>query len=83
MVEKWIKSVTDLDNMLYEDAKKEFALNTKTGFGMDGEETDKNIDFEQVRGKFESNSTVAEIKEHIIKKTNLGNELIERMKKVI
>ena len=50
---------------------------------MDGEETDKNIDFEQVRGKFESNSTVAEIKEHIIKKTNLGNELIERMKKVI
>ena len=83
LVEKWIKSVTDLDNMLYEDAKKEFALNTKTGFGMDGEETDKNIDFEQVRGKFESNSTVAEIKEHIIKKTNLGNELIERMKKVI
>ena len=82
-VEKWITSVTDLDNMLYEDAKKEFSLNTKTGFGMDGEETDKQHDFEQVRGKFESNSTVSEIKEHIIEKTNLGNELIERMKNSI
>ncbi|MBC8485414.1 MAG: DUF4954 family protein [Bacteroidetes bacterium] len=81
-VEKWKKSVVDLDNMLYEDAKKEFSLNTKTGFGMDGEETDKQIDFEQVRGKFESNITVSATKEHIVKKTNLGNELIERMKKV-
>ncbi len=82
-VEKWITSVTDLDNMLYEDAKKEFSLDTKTGFGIDGEEIDKQIDFEQVRGEFESNSTVSEIKEHIIKKTNLGNELIKRMKTVV
>lgn len=82
LVEKWKTSVVDLDNMLYEDAKKEFSLNTKTGFGMDGEETDKQLDFEQVRGKFESNSTVSATKEHIIKKTNLGNELIERMKKI-
>ena len=82
-VEVWITSVTDLDNMLYEDAKKEFSLNTKTGFGMDGEETEKQHDFEQVRGEFESNATVSETKEHIIKKTNLGNELIKRMKKVV
>ena len=82
-IEKWRKSVVDLDNMLYEDAKKEFSLNTKTGFGMDGEETDKQIDFEQVRGEFESNITVSATKEHIVKKTNLGNELIERMKKVL
>ena len=82
LVEKWKTSVVDLDNMLYEDAKKEFSLNTKTGFGMDGEETDKQLDFELVRGKFESNSTVAATKEHIVKKTNLGNELIERMSKV-
>lgn len=82
LVEKWKNSVVDLDNMLYADAKKEFSLNTKTGFGMDGEETEKQLDFERVRGKFESNSTVSAIKEHIVKKTNLGNELIERMKKV-
>jgi len=82
LVEKWKTSVVDLDNMLYEDAKKEFSLNAKTGFGMDGEETVKQIDFEQVRGKFESNITVSATKEHIVKKTNLGNELIERMRKV-
>jgi hypothetical protein len=50
---------------------------------MAGEETEKQHDFERVRGKFESNSTVSETKEHIIKKTNLGNELIKRMKKVV
>ncbi|MBI9038259.1 MAG: DUF4954 family protein [Bacteroidales bacterium] len=82
-VEKWISSVTDLDNMLYQDVKKEFSHNIKTGFGMDGEEIDKQIDFENVRGDFENNSTALEIKDHIIKKTNIGNELIERMKKVI
>ncbi|MCD6113108.1 MAG: DUF4954 family protein [Bacteroidales bacterium] len=81
-VEKWKKSVVDLDNMLYADAKKEFSLNSKTGFGVDGEQSDRELDFEFVRGNFENNATVSEIKSHIIKKTNLGNELIERMKKV-
>ena len=82
-VEKWKKSVVDLDIMLIEDIKKEFSLNTKTGFGMDGEETDKQLDFMQVRGNFESNNTVLSIKKHIVEKTNLGNELIERIKKVL
>ena len=81
-VEKWKKSVIELDKMLYADAKKEFSLNTKTGFGMDGEKSDRELDFEFVRGNFENNSTVAEIKKHIIKKTNLGNELIERIKNI-
>ena len=82
-VGKWKKSVVELDNMLIADIKKEFSLNTKTGFGMDGEETDKLLDFAQVRGNFESNNTVLSIKKHIVEKTNLGNELIERMKKIL
>ena len=36
IVEKWKKSVVDLDNLLYEDARKEFALSSMTGFGIDG-----------------------------------------------
>jgi len=82
IVEKWKKSVVDLDNFLYEDARKEFTLSSMTGFGIDGGDEDKKLDFEQVRGEFESNSVVEAIQEHIKKKTALGDELIERMRKV-
>ncbi|HPF02175.1 MAG TPA: DUF4954 family protein [Bacteroidales bacterium] len=82
MVEKWKKSVIDLDKMLYEDARKEFTLSSMTGFGIDGGEEIKKRDFEQVRGDFESNTVVAAIQDHIRKKTVLGDELIERMKRI-
>jgi hypothetical protein len=82
IVEKWKKSVVDLDRMLYEDARKEFTLSSMTGFGIDGGDDIKKLDFEQVRGDFESNSVVAAIQEHIRQKSALGDELIGRMKKI-
>jgi hypothetical protein len=82
IVERWKKSVVDLDKMLYEDARKEFTLSAMTGFGIDGGDEIKKLDFEQVRGDFESNSVVSAIKEHIKVKTALGDELIERMHKI-
>ncbi len=83
IVERWKKSVTDLDQLLYEDARKEFTLSSMTGFGIDGGEEEKKLDFEQVRGEFESNTVVAAIQEHIKKKTALGDELIARMRKIV
>jgi len=82
IVERWKKSVVDLDNLFYEDARKEFTLSAMTGFGIDGGDEVKKLDFEQVRGEFESNSVVAAIQEHIKQKTALGDELIERMRRV-
>jgi len=82
MVEKWKKSVVNLDKMLYEDARKEFTLSSMTGFGIDGGEEVKKRDFEQVRGDFESNSVVSAIQDHIKQKTALGDELIERISKI-
>jgi carbonic anhydrase/acetyltransferase-like protein (isoleucine patch superfamily) len=81
MVEKWKKSVIDLDKMLYDDARKEFNLSSMTGFGIDGGDEIKKLDFEEVRGDFHSNSVVAAIQEHIRQKSVLGDELIERMKR--
>jgi len=82
IVERWKKSVVDLDELLYEDARKEFTLSSMTGFGIDGGDDVKKLDFEQVRGEFESNSVVAAIKEHIKTKIALGDELIDRMRRV-
>jgi len=80
IVEKWSLSVVDLDKQLYEDARKEFTLSSMTGFGIDGSDEIKKLDFEQVRGEFESNSVVSAIQDHIKVKTALGEELIGRMK---
>jgi hypothetical protein len=82
LVERWKKSVIDLDKMLYEDARKEFNLSSMTGFGIDGDDEIKKLDFEQVRGDFNSNNVVAAIQEHITQKSALGDELIERMRKI-
>ena len=80
IVERWKKSVIDLDKMLYEDARKEFTLSSMTGFGIDGDDEVKKRDFEQVRGDFEKNSVVLAILDHIKEKTKLGDELITRLK---
>ena len=82
IVERWKKSVVDLDRMLYEDARKEFTLSSMTGFGIDGDDEVKKRDFEQVRGDFEKNSVVLAILDHIKIKTELGDELISRMRNI-
>ena len=82
IVNKWKEAVVGLDRMVYEDAKKEFSLASMTGFGADGTQAEKELDFEQVRGDFESNPFVTAVLKHIEVKTALGDELIERMKRV-
>ena len=83
IVKQWQEAVVGLDKMLYADAKKEFSLASMTGFGADGSRTEKEQDFEQVRGAFESNPFVTAVLQHIEVKTALGNELIERLTSLI
>ncbi len=79
LVENWKKSVVRLDEILYEDAKKEFTLKVKTSFGVDGNDDEKQKDFENVRGDFDKNPFVLEVMNHIKIKTELANELINRI----
>ncbi len=83
VVEKWKNSVLGIDRFLYEDAQKEFSLTKMTGFGVDGQNGARELDFAHVRGEFEQNETVKAIKVHMLTKENLGNELISRMKNTI
>ncbi|MCE5179698.1 MAG: DUF4954 family protein [Porphyromonadaceae bacterium] len=79
IVEKWKESVVSLDEMIYCDAKKEFSLSFKTGFGADGNIQDRAMDFEYVRGAFEKNPFVIATLKHIEVKKALGDELISRL----
>jgi hypothetical protein len=82
IVEEWRDAVVSLDEMLYEDAKKEFSLNARTGFGADGDLNAQRLDFEEVRGNFEQNTFVKAILQHIEQKTHLGNKRISEMIKL-
>ncbi len=79
---KWKDAVVELDHLLCADAKKEFAATAQIGFGIDGDEETKHSDFTAVRGLFEKDSFVSEIEKHIANKTQLANELIDRMGKL-
>ena len=57
-----------IDRFLYEDARKEFSMSKMTGFGVDGQDGARELDFTEVRGEFEDNDAVKEIKQHMEKK---------------
>jgi hypothetical protein len=82
VVKKWKESVLAIDRFLYEDARKEFSLTKMTGFGVDGQNGARELDFAQVRGDFEKNETVKAIHIHMKTKEELGNELIGRMERL-
>jgi hypothetical protein len=81
IVEKWKESVLEIDRMLYQDAKKEFSLTKMTGFGVDGADGARELDFSQVCGEFEQNDTIKTIHAHMQTKEILGDEVIRCMKK--
>ena len=75
VVDDWQKAVVGLDHMVYNDARKEFDLNSQTGFGVDGDARQQRADFESVRGSFESNPFVMAVLEHIRTKSALGDKI--------
>ncbi len=78
IIRKWKDSVVSLDQMLWKDARKEFSLSARTGFGFDGQDsTVKTLDFSEVRGQFESNPFVMVVEEHIRTKSALADKWID------
>ncbi len=78
-VEQWKEAVVSLDKMVYEDARKEFNLNSQTGFGVDGDSKQAEADFEEVRGSFESNAFVQAVLKHIERKSALGDKILKQL----
>lgn len=75
IINKWKDSVIGLDRMLWEDARKEFSLSARTGFGFDGQNTEtQSMDFAEVRGQFASNPFVKAVEEHIQTKSALAEK---------
>lgn len=81
IVKQWKNAVVSLDKLIYDDASKEFALTSMTGFGVDGDKTVRNDDFNAVRGgAFDDNPFVKDVLDHIERKTALGDKMIRMLK---
>jgi len=61
LLEKGAKADLTFDDLILRDAKKEFNLISRTGFGIDGDEEEKRLDFEATRGAFEEHPFVIEL----------------------
>ncbi|MCQ2144546.1 MAG: DUF4954 family protein [Bacteroidales bacterium] len=83
IIERWRKAVVGLDQMVYDDARKEFNLASMTGYGADGGREQKQLDFENVRGDFESNSFVNAVLKHIEIKSELGDRAKEAVSRCL
>jgi hypothetical protein len=83
ITQRWMKAVLDIDKLLYDDARKEFSLINQTGFGVDGDRGVQQLDFDNVRGEFETHAEVSSIREHMAKKEALGKDVISKMEKLL
>ncbi|MEI6677604.1 MAG: DUF4954 family protein [Mariniphaga sp.] len=80
---KWLNAVLDIDHLLYDDARKEFSLIKQTGFGLDGDRAVQQLDFDNVRGEFETHAEVSSIRDHMAKKEALGKDVIAKMERLL
>jgi hypothetical protein len=65
LVNRWESETIKLDKMILNDAAKEFDNSSKIGFGLDGDEGIRDMDFEAVRGVLDDNKFIKGIHKEI------------------
>ena len=77
LVSQWEGETIKLDRMILNDAAKEFDTGSRIGFGLDGDETVRDLDFEAVRGTPDENKFITGIREEIEQTGQKAAELKE------
>lgn len=80
IIENWQKASLKLNQLIIDDAKKEFGTTPRIGFGIDGDEKVRDADFDSVRGTFEDNGFVKELMQKQIEIENTAKEWITKIK---
>jgi len=82
IVSDWKTNAVKLNNMILKDAEKEFDSGSKLGFGIDGDEHTRDMDFQAVRGTYDENKFVSGLKKETIgieEKADRFIALLEKM----
>ena len=80
IINNWAAACEKLSELIQADAKKEFGDTPRIGFGLDGDEEVRNADFDAVRGTFESNSFVREVRRQQEQMSKTAQEWINKIK---
>jgi hypothetical protein len=83
IINDWKTNAVKLNNMILKDAEKEFDSGSRLGFGINGDEHTRDMDFQSVRGVYEENRFVTDLKKEIIaieEKADRFIALLEKLK---
>jgi NDP-sugar pyrophosphorylase family protein len=58
IIQEWHDSSLKLNNMIANDAAKEFDIGSRIGFGIDGDDSVRDMDFEAVRGSYSEHAFI-------------------------
>jgi hypothetical protein len=72
----WKSNAMKLNNMILKDAEKEFDPGSKLGFGIDGDENTRDMDFQAVRGVYTDNKFVTGLQKETKEIEEKANRLI-------
>lgn len=80
IITDWMANAIKLNNMILQDASKEFDRTSHYGFGIDGDDTINDADFEAVRGNYDNNKFVNTLKKETESIEERGARLISVLK---
>jgi len=83
LILEWENNYTKLNNLILQDSMKEFDKAAKISFGIDGDRNAVDTDFEAVRGSFESNKFVQQVKKEISAISVKSNELVAKIEALL
>jgi NDP-sugar pyrophosphorylase family protein len=82
IISDWKTNAVKLNNMILKDAEKEFDSGSKLGFGIDGDEHTRDMDFQAVRGVYEENKFVLGLKKETRDIEEKADRFIALLKKM-
>jgi hypothetical protein len=83
LVESWKDNSVKFKNMVLKDAEKEFDQHSRIGFGVDGDEAEAEMDFQSIRGTYQTNMFVKSLKEEILEIETTFEKLINQLGKIV
>jgi hypothetical protein len=66
IITDWKINAVKFNNMILKDAEKEFDSSSSLGFGIDGDDNTREMDFLSVRGSYKENKFVSDLQKEII-----------------
>jgi len=69
--------------MILKDAEKEFDISSRLGFGLDGDENTRDLDFQAVRGTYEENKFVLGLQKEIREIEQKADSLVAQLEKLL